>query len=87
MPKSVRRGLTDRQPLPPRQRQRGRLSLLGRDIALILVVKFAVLGGLWWVFFSHPVARHMSVEPQRVDAHLLSSPSTGSAPEPPRADR
>jgi hypothetical protein len=87
MPKSVRRNLTDRQTLPQRQRQRGRFSLLGRDIAVILVVKFAVLAGLWWVFFSHPVARHMSVEPQRVDAHLFPSHSAGSAPEPPRADR
>ena len=87
MPKSVRLDLTDRQTLPQRQRQRGRLSLLGRDIAVILVIKFAVLAGLWWMFFSHPAAPHMSVEPQRVDAHLFPSQGAAIAPEAPRADR
>jgi hypothetical protein len=87
MSKSVRPDLTDRPTLPQRQGLRGRLSPLGRDIAMILVIKFAVLAGLWWLFFSHPVARHMSVEPQRVDAQLFPSQGAALAPEAPRADR
>ena len=59
-----------------------RLSPLGRDIALILVVKFAALGLLWWAFFSHPVAPHMSVEAWRVEAHVIPF---ASPEEPTRA--
>jgi uncharacterized membrane protein len=61
-----------------------RLSPLGRDIALILVVKFAALGLLWWAFFSHPVAPHMSVEASRVEAHIIPF---ASPEEPTRATR
>jgi hypothetical protein len=63
-------------------RLRTRLSPLGRDIALILVVKFAALGLLWWAFFSHPAAQHMSVETSRVEAHVIP---LASPEEPARA--
>jgi hypothetical protein len=61
-----------------------RLSPLGRDITLVLIVKFAALGLLWWAFFSHPSAPHMSVEPSRVEAHVIPSVSPE---EPARAIR
>ena len=61
-----------------------RLSPLGRDLVVILVLKFAALALLWWAFFSHPTATHMRVEPSRVEARLLSP---ASSQEFPRADR
>ena len=61
-----------------------RLSPLGRDIVVILVIKFAALALLWWAFFNHPTATHMRVESSRVEARLLSPPSS---PEYPRAVR
>jgi uncharacterized membrane protein len=61
-----------------------RLSPLGRDITVVLVVKLAALGLLWWAFFSHPAARPMTVDPAPVDAHLLPS---ASPEEFPHADR
>jgi alkylhydroperoxidase family enzyme len=69
----------------PRWRARwARLSPLGRDITVILVVKFAALALLWWVFFSHPTATHMRVESSRAEAHLIPP---ASSQEYPRADR
>jgi hypothetical protein len=69
----------------PRWRARwARLSPLGRDIIVILVVKFAALALLWWVFFSHPTATHMRVESSRAEAHLIPP---ASSQEYPRADR
>jgi hypothetical protein len=53
-----------------------RLSPLGRDIVVILVVKFAALALLWWAFFSHPTATHMRVESSRVEERLLSPASS-----------
>jgi len=58
-------------------------SPLGRDIAVILVLKLAALGLLWWAFFSHPTATHMRVEPSRIEARLLAPAPQDS----PRADR
>jgi hypothetical protein len=75
---SHRGGLTERQ-LRPRWRA-GRLSPLARDIIVILVVKFAALALLWWAFFSHPLAPHMSVELQRVDSHLVPAASPEESP-------
>jgi hypothetical protein len=69
----------------PLSRRRGdgwwrRLSPLGRDIVVILVIKFAALALLWWVFFSHPTASHMRVEASRIDARLLASDSLQESP-------
>jgi hypothetical protein len=70
---------------PTRWRARWiRLGPLGRDITLILVVKFAALALLWWAFFSQPTARHMTVEVPRVEAHLIPS---ATPEEPTRAVR
>lgn len=51
-----------------------RLSPLGRSITVVLVVKFAALGLLWWAFFSHPVPRGQAVDAPHFDAPLSSSP-------------
>jgi hypothetical protein len=74
MSKSVPGAPTDQQPPSARWPDGSwlRLSPLGRDIAVILVVKFAALGLLWWAFFSHPTATHMRVESARIEARLLA---------------
>ncbi|HKN09767.1 MAG TPA: hypothetical protein VJ376_09850 [Pseudomonadota bacterium] len=61
-----------------------RLGPLGRDLAVVLAVKLVVLVLLWWAFFSHPPARHMTVPVARVEAHLFPSPSPAQSPH---ADR
>ena len=69
---------------PPLRRGPGgwwmRLSPLGRDIVVILVLKFAALALLWWAFFSHPTATHMRVESSRIEARLLSPASSQEYP-------
>lgn len=61
-----------------------RLSPLGRDIGVVLVVKLGALALLWWLFFSHPAARHPIPGWPAAAVHSISSP----APEPsPHADR
>jgi hypothetical protein len=57
------------------------LSPLARDLTVVLLAKAALLGLLWWAFFSAPTASHMTMDPQRVDSRLLRSPP----PEAPRA--
>lgn len=59
-----------------------RLSPLGRDITVVLVVKLGALALLWWLFFSHPAARH--------PAPLWPAASAPISPTPersPHADR
>jgi hypothetical protein len=65
---------------PPRQAWRLRWTPLGRDIAVILVVKLAALALLWWAFFSDPLARHMTIEAPRVGAHLVPSANPEELP-------
>jgi hypothetical protein len=55
-----------------------RLSPLARDVTLVLVLKAAILGLLWWAFFSAPTARHMHVAPDQVVERLLSVPPAES---------
>jgi hypothetical protein len=57
-------------------------SPLARDVTLVLLVKAAALGVLWWAFFSTPVAPGMNVPSERVAERLLSPP-----PVPANADR
>ena len=65
----------------PRWRARwARLNPLGRDLVVILVVKFAALALLWWAFFNHPTATHMRVESSRIEARLLSPASSQEYP-------
>jgi len=58
-----------------------RLSSLARDVTLIMILKASALALLWSLFFSAPVARHMSVAPEQVAAQFVS-PAT----PPERAD-
>jgi type II secretory pathway component PulM len=65
------------------QRWRGaisRLSPLAREITLALVLKLLLLGLIWWAFFSEPAARHMRLDPDRVQQQLLQSTSITDAP-------
>ena len=69
--------------LPFLQRWRGaisRLSLLAREITLVLLLKLLLLGLIWWAFFSEPPARHMLLDPGRVQQKLLQSNSATDAP-------
>ena len=56
-----------------------RLGPLGRDLTLVLAIKFAALFLLWWAFFSHPTLRPVTAAAPRVGAHLIPS----ATPEPP----
>ena len=57
-----------------------RLSPLARDITLVLLAKAAILGLLWWAFFSTPTAPRMAMDPQRVESRLLHSAPLPEAP-------
>jgi hypothetical protein len=48
------------------------LSPLTRDVTFVLVLKVTALGILWSLFFSAPLARHMSLVPDRVAERLVS---------------
>ncbi len=74
----------ERPTLAPWRARWVRLSPLGRDLTLVLAIKFAALFLLWWAFFSQPPAPHMTVPVARVEAHLVPSPSPEQFPH---ADR
>jgi hypothetical protein len=57
-----------------------RMSPLARDIALVLLAKAAILGLLWWAFFSTPAAPRMAMDPQRVERRLLDARPLPEAP-------
>jgi hypothetical protein len=52
-----------------------RLSPLTRDVTFVLVLKVTGLALLWVLFFSAPLAHHMSVAPERIAERLGSPPS------------
>lgn len=54
--------------------RRGRHGL-ALTIALALVVKLALLYGLWYAFFSHPQTRKMRLPTAQVERHLLAAPA------------
>ena len=45
------------------------------EIALVLLIKIAILFGLWKAFFSHPQTKHMALPLPVVEQHFLK-PST-----------
>ena len=49
---------------------------LGAEIALILVVKIALLTVLAKTFFSEPQAKKMRMPTEQVEQHLLASPTS-----------
>ena len=57
-----------------------RLSPLGRDIVIILVVKAVVLYVLWFAFFRAPVARHMTMDPKAVELQIAGPRPPSEAP-------
>jgi hypothetical protein len=67
---------------PPRTGLRTRLAgwvrgpTFGRDIAIVLVIKFALLMVLKYAFFNHPAAENMSMPPALVAQALLSVPAS-----------
>ena len=84
---SARRAASSSFPSPIRQSRIGkwwRENPLGRDIAVILVVKALVLCALWFAFFRAPVARHMTMDPKAVELQVAGP---GKHSEAPNADR
>ena len=70
---------------PPRLALRARVAgwvrgpTFGRDIAIVLVIKFALLMMLKYAFFNHPLADNMSMPPALVAQALLSVPASHSS--------
>ena len=58
-----------------------RLSPLARDVTVVLALKVAALSVLWSLFFSAPVARQMSVPPDRVAERLVAVEAGVPSPE------
>ena len=58
-----------------------RLSPLGRDVLLILVVKAIVLSLIWFAFFREPAAPRMAMEPLRVESRLLAPSVVPEVPD------
>lgn len=52
----------------------GRHSL-AFTIAIALLVKIALLYGLWYAFFSHPQTKKMRLPTAQVEQHLLVAPA------------
>ena len=48
---------------------------LARDIVIVLAVKAVVLTLIWFAFFSAPVARHMTMDPQAVEQQVAGRPA------------
>jgi hypothetical protein len=75
--------LNDRN--PPRPTLRTRLAgwvrgpTFGRDIAIVLAIKFALLMVLKYAFFNHPLADNMTMPPALVAQALLAVPATPSS--------
>ena len=60
------------------------LSPLARDIVIVLVVKAVVLCAIWLAFFRAPVARHMTMDPRKVEQQVAGP---GAHTEPAHAVR
>jgi hypothetical protein len=53
------------------------------EIVLILLIKIAILFGLWKAFFSHPQTKHMALPLPIVEQHFLTPSTSISAPKIP----
>ena len=49
--------------------RRNRFAL---EITLIVIVKALILYGLWFAFFSQPLAKHMLVPSEQMDNHIIA---------------
>jgi len=66
---------------PPSWRARwARLSPLGRDLTVVLAIKFAALFLLWWAFVGHPGTQEVTVTAPSVGAHLIPFASPEQSP-------
>jgi hypothetical protein len=74
----------ERPTLPPWRVRWVRLGPLGRDLTVVLAIKFAALFLLWWAFFSPPGTQEVTVTAPRVKAHLVPP---ASPEQPPHANR
>jgi hypothetical protein len=52
---------------------------LGREILVILGIKFALIFGIWWAFFSGPSLASLS--PEQVRNAVLAAPPAHSVPK------
>ncbi|WP_090684931.1 cytochrome oxidase putative small subunit CydP [Paraburkholderia phenazinium] len=72
--------LHDRNPPRPALRARFAGWLRGptfaRDIAIVLIAKFALLMVIKYAFFNHPAAENMNMPPALVAQALLSVPAS-----------
>lgn len=70
----------ERPTLAPWRARWVRLSPLGRDLTLVLAIKFAALFLLWWAFFSHPAAPQLTVAAPGVEGHLIPAANPEQSP-------
>lgn len=56
------------------------------EITAVVVLKVALIFLAKQLWFSEPVARHMQVEPQRIEQQLLGNPATAGAKAGTRLD-
>jgi hypothetical protein len=59
---------------------RPRLSPFGRDLALVLLVKFIVLALIWFAFFRAPLAPRMTMPPATVADRIVGGAPSAEAP-------
>ena len=71
--RAVRSRLTAALPSGQRRWRRAwsRSTPLAREIALVLIFKFALLWMIWWAFFSDPAARQLQLDLSQVQQQLL----------------
>lgn len=67
-------------PPSPWRRRRAYGLPLALSITLALLLKAALLYGLWHVFFSAPQAKHMRMPAAQVEQHLLAAAPAAPAP-------
>ena len=51
------------------------------EIVLVLLIKIAVLFGIWKAFFSHPQTKHMALPLPVVEQHFLTPTPSISKPK------
>ncbi len=66
----------------PNHERRWRPSRFALEILLILLVKAAVLYGIWWAWFSAPEAKHMRLPEERVQQRLIPFPPDTTRVQP-----
>jgi hypothetical protein len=76
MTTSLTGNLTRRASLRTRLAAWARGPTFARDIAIVLVIKFALLMTLKYTLFNHPQAENMSLPPAAVAQALLSLPAS-----------